>query len=76
MTQEIFDTMNEILDNLKSISNELDTVQFDSSVSDDVIEDIDNQVTLPLENIIDSLETMLISIDKFDDINYYTDDDN
>ena len=76
MTQEILDTMNEILDNLKSISNELDAVQFDSSVSDDVIEDIDNQVTLPLENIIDSLETMLISIDKFDDINYYTDDDN
>ena len=64
MTQEILDTMNEILDNLKSISNELDAVQFDSSVSDDVIEDIDNQVTLPLENIIDSLETMLISIDK------------
>jgi hypothetical protein len=76
MTQEILDTMNEILDNLKSISNELDAVQFDSSVSDDVIEDIDNQVTLPLENIIDSLETMLISIDKFDDINYYTDEDN
>ena len=49
MTQEILDTMNEILDNLKSISNELDAVQFDSSVSDDVIEDIDNQVTLPLE---------------------------
>jgi hypothetical protein len=68
--------MNEILDNLKSISNELDAVQFDNSVSDDVIEDIDNQVTLPLENIIDSLETMLISIDKFDDINYYTDEDN
>jgi hypothetical protein len=76
MTQEILDTMNEILDSLKSISNELDAVQFDSSVSDDVIEDIDNQVTLPLENIIDSLETMLISIDKFDDINYYTDEDN
>jgi hypothetical protein len=76
MTQEILDTMNEILDNLKSISNELDAVQFDNSVSDDVIEDIDNQVTLPLENIIDSLETMLISIDKFDDINYYTDEDN
>jgi len=73
MTQEIFDTMNEVLDNLKSIQAELDTVKFDNSINDDVIEDIDNQVSLPLENVVESLETILSSIDNFDNINYYND---
>jgi len=78
MTQEILDHLNEVLLELKKVSEEIDSTLATPEASDDIIETLDNEVYVPLLNVIDNFEEIISSLDKSTDLDYFNNpyDDN
>jgi ABC-type molybdate transport system substrate-binding protein len=74
MTQEIFDTLKDILTDLEALQVEL-TNQVDNvaSSSSDLAQEIESDVAEPLNVAIDQLTEILESINRFDDVEYFSD---
>ena len=74
MTQEIFDTLKDILTDLEALQVEL-TNQVDNvaSSSGDLAQEIESDVAEPLNVAIDQLTEILESINRFDDVEYFSD---
>lgn len=78
MTQEILDHLNDVLLELKKVSEEIDSTLATPEASDDIIETLDNEVYVPLLNVIDNFEEIISSLDKSTDLDYFNNpyDDN
>jgi SMC interacting uncharacterized protein involved in chromosome segregation len=74
MTQEIFDTLKDILTDLEALQVELNN-QVDNIVSssNDLAQEIEDEVAEPLNVAIDQLSEILESINRFDDVEYFSD---
>lgn len=78
MTQDILDHLNDVLIELRKVSEEIDSTLSSPDASGDVIDTLDNEVYVPLLSIIDNFEEIISSVDKSTDLDYMNDpyDDN
>jgi hypothetical protein len=78
MTQEILDHLNEILIELKKVSEEIDSTLSNPDASSDIADELDNEVYVPLLSLIDNFDDIISSLDKSADMDYFNDpyDDN
>lgn len=74
MTQEILDTLRDVLSDLellhKQINEQCDNLQ---SKDTDLAVDLTNDVVEPLSLTVDNLTSILDQLDRFDNIQYYND---
>lgn len=70
MTQDILDHLNDVLIELRKVSEEIDSTLSSPDASGDVIDTLDNEVYVPLLSIIDNFEEIISSVDKSTDLDY------
>jgi len=73
MTQDILDHLNDVLIELKKVSEEIDSTLSSPDALGDVIDTLDNEVYVPLLSVIDNFEEIISSIDKSTDLDYMND---
>ena len=75
MTQEILDHLQDVLDELKRLSVEIDENMDQNQLNDDMLMDLNDLVYEPLSHIIDNLDDIVTSVNKLDDVEYYNNTD-
>jgi hypothetical protein len=75
MTQELYQYLNDILADLKTLSSELDTAIEDPEMASDLADELTDKVTASLTESIDWLDEILEKVDKTDDLDYFSDED-
>jgi hypothetical protein len=73
MTNDILEHLNDVLVELKRLSSELDESMSDTNLVDSIASELEGSVYEPLLNVIDSLDDIIMSTTKLDDIDYYHD---
>lgn len=73
MTQDILDHLNDVLIELKKVSEEIDSTLSSPDALGDVIDTLDNEVYVPLLSVIDNFEEIISSFDKSTDLDYMND---
>ena len=73
MTQDILDHLNDVLIELKKVSEEIDSTLSSPDALGDIIDTLDNEVYVPLLSVIDNFEEIISSIDKSTDLDYMND---
>lgn len=73
MTSDIFSHLEDILSGLQEIKGELDVNINNPDAHHQVIEDLENDVIEPLLQSIDSLQDILESVRKMDDLDAFYD---
>ena len=71
MTNDILEHLNDVLVELKRLSSELDESMSDTNLVDSIASELESSVYEPLLNVIDSLDDIITSTTKLDDIDYY-----
>ena len=73
MTQDILEHLNDILVELKRLSDEVDASVNDTTLHENISAELEDNVYEPLLNIIDNLDDIISSTNKLDDVDYYND---
>lgn len=73
MTNDILEHLNDVLVELKRLSKEIDESMTDTNLVDSIASELEDNVYEPLLNVIDSLDDIIMSTNKLDDIDYYHD---
>lgn len=73
MTQDILEHLNDILVELKRLSDEVDASVNDNTLHESIATELEDSVYEPLLNIIDNLDDIISSTNKLDDVDYYND---
>lgn len=73
MTNDILEHLNDVLVELKRLSSELSESMSDTNLIDSIASELESSVFEPLLNVIDSLDDIITSTTKLDDIDYYHD---
>lgn len=73
MTQDIYQYLNDIQEDLKTLSTELDNAINDPDLANDVAAELDEKVMETLMQSIDWLGEILENVNKTSDIDYYVD---
>ena len=73
MTNEILEHLNDVLVELKRLSDEVDASVNDDTLHESIATELENSVYEPLLSIIDSLDDIVSSTSKLDDVDYYND---
>ena len=73
MTNEILEHLNDVLAELKRLSEEIDASVNDETLHESIATELEDSVYEPLLNLIDSLDDIILSTSKLDDVDYYND---
>lgn len=73
MTQDILEHLNDILVELKRLSDEVEASVGDTTLHENISAELEDNVYEPLLNIIDNLDDIISSTNKLDDVDYYND---
>ena len=73
MTQDIYNYLNDIQEDLKALSAELDNAINDPDLANDIANELDEKVMETLLQSIDWLGEILDNTNKTSDIDYYVD---
>lgn len=73
MTQDIYNYLNDISEDLKTLSEELDNAINDPDIANDIANELDVKVVETLLQSIEWLDEILEKTNKTSDIDYYVD---
>jgi hypothetical protein len=73
MTQEILDHLDDVLNELKRLSKEINSSMEDDVIDENTYTELEGKVYEPLISLIDDFDKIIETVNKLDDIDFFND---